>query len=97
MTLKKQKQNILKKGSIKIKTKKSLILRVHDIIRPLPDFAARPANRRSVPVICELDQLLNGILQILKKICILYNYRVNSVKNGKVLIPEDFHTAPNFN
>ena len=92
-----QKQNILKKGSIKIKTKKSLILRIHDIIKPLPDFLARTANQPIVPVIYELDQLLNGILQILKKKCIFYNYRVKSVKNGKVLVPEDFHTVPNCN
>ena len=60
-------QKILKKGSIKIKTKKSLILRVHDIIEPLPDFVARPANRPSVPSVCEIIQLLSGILQIMKK------------------------------
>ena len=86
-------QNILKKGSIKIKTKKSLILRIHDIIKPLPDFVARPANRLSVTSVCELDQLLSGVLQILKKQrCILYNYQVKSTINGKVLIPEDCHT-----
>ena len=34
---------------------------------------------------------------IRKKRCILYNYPVKSAKNGKVLIPEDFHTAPNCN
>ena len=81
------------KGSIKIKNKKSLILRIHDIIEPLPDLVARPANRPSVPRACELDQLLSGVLQILKKKCILYNYRVKSAQNGKFLIPEDFHTA----
>ena len=86
-------QNILKKGSIKIRTKKSLILRVQDIIEPLPDSFGRPANRPSAPIICNLDQLLTGILQILKK-SILYNYRVKSAKNGKYLIPEDSHTAP---
>ena len=36
-------------------------------IEPLPDFVARPANRPSVPSICEIDQLFSGILQILKK------------------------------
>ena len=51
-----------------MKTKKSLILRVHDSIEPLPDFVKRPANRpTSVPTICDLDQLLSEILQILKK------------------------------
>ena len=62
-----QKQNILKNGSNEIKTKKSLIPRIHDIIEPLPDFVARPPNRSSVPSVCELDQLLSGVLQILKK------------------------------
>ena len=65
--LKKQKQNILKKGSIKITTKKFLILGVQDIIEPLPDVVARPANQPSVPSICEWDEFLSGILQILKK------------------------------
>ena len=60
-----QQTNILKKGGIKINTKKSLILKIHDIMEPLPDFVARPANQPSVPNICELDQLLSGILQIL--------------------------------
>ena len=90
-------QNILKLGTIKIKTKKFLILRVHDIIKPLPEFVGRPENQPSVPKICQLDQLLSGILQMLKKRCILYNYRVELAKNGKLLIPEDFHTAPNCN
>ena len=81
-------QNILKKGSIKIKTK--------NIIEPLPDSFGRPANRPNAPIVCNLDQLLTGILQILKK-SILYNYRVKSAKNGKVLVPEDSHTAPNCN
>ena len=81
-----------------MKTKKSLILRVHDITETLPDIVARPAIRPSVPSICELDQLLSGILQILKKKrCILYSYRVESAKNGNVLIPDDFRTAPNCN
>ena len=50
-----------------METKKSLILRVQGIVEPFPDFVARPANRPSVPIVCELDQLLRGILQILKK------------------------------
>ena len=79
-----------------MKTKKSLILRIHDFVEPLPGFVARPENRPSVPIVCELDQLLRGLLQILnKERCILYNYRVKSAKNGKVLFPEDFQTAPN--
>ena len=45
----------------------SLILRIHGIVEPPPDFVRRPANRPSVPSICDLDQLLGGILQILKK------------------------------
>ena len=76
----------------------SLILRIHDIVEPLPDFVAHPANRPSVPSVCELDQLLRGTLQILKKRCILYNYRVKSANTAKlVLIPEDFHMVPNCN
>ena len=88
---------MLKKDSIKIKSKKSLTLRFHDIIKPLPDSVARPANRPSFPIICELEQLLSGIVQILKKKINLYNYRMKSAKNGKILIPEDFHTALNCN
>ena len=87
----------MKKGSNKIKTKKLLILRVHDIIKILPDFVAHPANRPSVSIICQLDPLLSRILQILKKKCILYNYWIKNAKNDKVSIPEDFHTAPNCN
>ena len=74
-----------------------MLLRVLDITETLPDIVARPEIQPSVPTICELDQLLSGILQILKKICILYNYRVKSAKNGNVLIPEDFHTVSNCN
>ena len=44
-----------------------MILRVQDIIESLPDFVARQVNQLSAPRICELDQLLSGILQILKK------------------------------
>ena len=81
-----------------MKTEKSLILRNHDITEPLPDFVTHPANRPSDQSVCELDQLLSGILQVLKKQrCILYNYQVKSAKNGKILISEDFHTAPNCN
>ena len=58
-------------------------LKVHDNIEPLPDFAARPANRPSVPSICESDQMLSGNLKILKKKYILHNYRVKSAKIGK--------------
>ena len=83
----------MKKGSIKIKTKKYLTLTVHDIMEPLPDFAACPAQRPSVPRICELDQLLNGILQILKKNAFCRIIELNR----QILIPEDFHTAPNWN
>ena len=83
----------MKKGSIKIKTKKSLILRILDIIEPRPDSVARPANPPSYPNVCDLDQLLSGVLQILKKqLCILFNYLAKSAKNGKVLNPEDCHT-----
>ena len=49
INIKKQKQNNLKKGSIKIKPKKSLILRIHDIVEPLTDFVAGPKNRQNVP------------------------------------------------
>ena len=66
------KAKYFEKGRIEIKTKKSLILRVHDIIEPLPPFAARPANRPSFPSICELDQLLSGILKLIKNaFCII--------------------------
>ena len=58
---------ILKKGGIKIKTKKSLILRIQDIVDRPPDFVLRPANQPSVPSVCELDQLFRGLLQIFKK------------------------------
>ena len=77
-----------------MKTKKSLFLRIHDIIEPLPDFVSRPANRPIDPSVCELDQLLSGVLQILKKKqrCTLYNYRVKFAKDGKVLIPDGCHT-----
>ena len=81
---------MLKKGSIKIKTRKSLTLRVHDITELLPDFVARPGNRPSFPSICKLEQLVSGILQILKKKCILYNYRVKSAKKTAKF---QFHTA----
>ena len=40
-------------------------------IEPLPDFFAPPGNQSRVPIICELDQLLCEILQILKKMCVL--------------------------
>ena len=69
----------MQKGSIKMKTKKSLILRVHHIIEPLPDFVLRTANQPSVPSICELEPLLSGILQILKKkdaFCIIIELNV---------------------
>ena len=42
----------------KYKPKSLLILRIHDIVEPLPDFVARPANRPSVPSACELGQFL---------------------------------------
>ena len=72
------------KGSIKIKTKKSLILRIHDIIEPLPDLVARPANVPSVPRVCELDQLLSGVLQILKKnaFCIIIELNLHKTANS---------------
>ena len=60
-------EKYFEKGSFKIKTKKSLILRIHVNIKPLPDFVARLENRPSVPSFCELDQSLSGILQILNK------------------------------
>ena len=59
INIKKTKAKYFEKGSIKIKTKKSLVLRIHDIIEHLPDFVARSANRPSVPSICELDQSLS--------------------------------------
>ena len=65
--MKKTKAKYFEKGSFKIKTKKSLILKIHDVIEPLPEFVARPANWPGVPSVCELDQLLSEILQILKK------------------------------
>ena len=56
-----------KKGSTKIKCKNFLIVRIHDIIKTIPDFAVHPKNCPSVPMVSELDQLLSEILQILKK------------------------------
>ena len=45
----------------------------------------------------ELDKFFSEIRQLLKKqLCILYNYRVKFAKDGKILIPEDFHRAPSF-
>ena len=40
-----------------------------------------------VLMVLELDQLIREILQIVKKWCILNNYRVKFVENGKILIP----------
>ena len=72
---KKQNQNNLKKGSIKIEIKKILIVGIHDNIKPIPDCAEPPTNSSSVPIVCELDRLLSGTLQILKKnndaVCII--------------------------
>ena len=94
--MKRTKAKYFENGSIKIKTKKSLILRAHDVIEPLPDFVARPANRPSVPIVCESNQFLSGFLQILKKkLCFLYNYRIKSAKNAKILFPGDLGRAPN--
>ena len=91
-------QNILKKGSIKTKIKKSPILRVHDIIEPLTDLFAGAANRLIVPNICELIQLLSGILQILKKKDAFFIIiERNLQKTADILIPEDFHTAADCN
>ena len=64
---KKQNQIILKKGSLKIEIKKFLTVRTHDNIKPIPDSAAPPTKRSSAPNVCELDRLLSGLLQILKK------------------------------
>ena len=47
ISIKKRMQNILKKGSTKIKIKKLPVVRVHYIIKPVSDFAARPKNRPS--------------------------------------------------
>ena len=44
-----------------------MILGMHDNIELIPDIAARPKNRPSIQSVCELDQLLFEILQILKK------------------------------
>ena len=63
-SIKKRKQNILKKGSINIKIKKLLIVRIHDNIKPIPEFAAHPAT--PPPSVCELEQLLIERLQIIK-------------------------------
>ena len=95
INIKKTEAKYFEKASIKIKTKKPLILRIHDVVEPLPNFVARPANRLSGPSVCELEQLSGGILKIFlkKERCILYIYRVKPAKNDKVLIPEDFHTA----
>ena len=59
--MKKQKLKILKKCVTKMKDKNFLILGIHDNIKPIP---ARPENHPSAPIICDLDKLLNEILQI---------------------------------
>ena len=40
----KKKAKYFENGSTKIKTKKPLILRIHDIVKTLPDFVACQAN-----------------------------------------------------
>ena len=82
LTLKKAKY-FQKKAVSKQKNKKSLIPRVHDIIGHLPDFAAHQANRPRNQSICELEQFLSGILQLLKKMnafCIIIELYLQ--KNG---------------
>ena len=66
LTLKEQKLNFLKGGRTKIENWKFLVLGIHDNIKPIPDFAARPKNCPSIPSVCKLDQLLSEILQIKK-------------------------------
>ena len=77
---------------MKIKSKKYLILRIHDIVEPLPYFVARPASQPSVPNVCESDYLLREILQILKKkvdaFCIIVE--LNLQKTAKFLFQKTF-------
>ena len=34
-----------------------MIIIIHDDIKAIPDFSARPANQQSIPIGCELDKL----------------------------------------
>ena len=74
---------------------KSLILRIHDNIEPLPDFFARPANRPSVPSFLRVRSIVEWTSSNIKKnndaFCIIIEL------NLQVLTPEDFHTPPNCN
>ena len=60
-----------------MENKKLLMVRIHDNIKPIPDFATRSRNRPSVQSFYKLDKLLSEILQILKKnndaFCIIIN------------------------
>ena len=78
--IKKQKQNVWKKGSTKVKFKKFLIVRIHD------NMARARQTAQVFQIFCKLDQLLSEILQILKKsndvICIINE--LNLQKNAKL-------------
>ena len=88
LTFKKRKQKILKKAA---QNKKFLIARIHDNIKFINNFSARPIDRPSIPIVCEIDQLLSETLQIIKKQWwILVNYPVKFAKNGNILIPKYF-------
>ena len=67
LTLKKQKQNILKKGGTKIKITKFLIVGIREIINLILNFCRTPKKPPSVPNVCKLDKLLSEILQISEK------------------------------
>ena len=63
---KKIKKNVSKKRRQLKKIKKFLIVRVHDNIKPIPDFPARPTNCPITPSFCcRLGQILTEILRIL--------------------------------
>ena len=55
--------NLLKFTKALLRIKKFLIVKIHGIIKPIPDFAVRPKICPSVPMVSELDQL-SEILQI---------------------------------
>ena len=78
LTLRKPEQNFLKKAAPK-KIEKFLFVKIHDIIKPIPDFIARPKNWQSFKCVCKWDQVK------------FFNYQ----NDGKIVIPEDFQRALN--
>ena len=90
--------NLEKKAAPK-KFKKFLIVRNHDIIKPIADFAAHPTNHPSDSNVCRFDQLKSEILHVFKTnndaFCIVIE--LNLQKNGESFVLEDFLWTPSFN